>query len=75
MKTVLGDTVGQMMTTSRYQVAIVLCVGALATASSIHAQAPINSNVALQPSTGGVIIRQQLRYFEAGDVPHCWTAR
>ena len=33
------------------------------------AQAPINSNVALQPSTGGVIIRQQVRYFEADDDP------
>ena len=29
---------------------------------SAHAQAPINSNVALQPSKGGVIIRQQFRY-------------
>lgn len=30
-----------------------------------HAQAPINSNVALQPSKGGLIIRQQFRYSEA----------
>ena len=30
-----------------------------------HAQAPINSNVALQPSKGGLIIRQQFRYTEA----------
>ena len=29
------------------------------------AQAPINSNVALQPSKGGLIIRQQIRYSEA----------
>ncbi len=29
------------------------------------AQAPINSNVALQPSKGGLIIRQQIRYAEA----------
>ena len=65
---VLGETVGQPVTSSRCQLAIVLCVGAFATAASSHAQAPINSNVALQPSTGGVIIRQQLRYFEAGEV-------
>jgi len=30
----------------------------------VHAQAPINSNVALQPSEGGLIIRQQFRYAE-----------
>lgn len=29
-----------------------------------HAQAPLNSNVALQPSKGGLIIRQQFRYTE-----------
>ncbi|MCH8823135.1 MAG: transporter [Planctomycetes bacterium] len=33
---------------------------------SAHAQAPINSNVALQPSKGGLIYRQQFRYTEAG---------
>lgn len=33
--------------------------------SRAHGQAPINSNVALQPSKGGLIIRQQLRYTEA----------
>ena len=66
---VLGETVEQPVRSSRFQLAIVLCVGAFATAGSSHAQAPINSNVALQPSTGGVIIRQQLRYFEAGDDP------
>ncbi len=33
--------------------------------ASAHAQAPINSNVALQPSRGGLIIRQQFRYAEA----------
>jgi len=33
-----------------------------------HAQAPINSNVALQPSKGGLIIRQQFRYTEGEQV-------
>jgi len=36
----------------------------LAVAERAQAQAPINSNVALQPSTGGLIIRQQFRYAE-----------
>lgn len=31
-----------------------------------RAQAPINSNVALQPSKGGLIIRQQVRFSQAG---------
>ena len=64
----LGDTAGWAVILSRFQLAIVLGMGALTTATSSHAQAPINSNVALRPSTGGVIIRQQLRYFEAGEV-------
>ncbi len=33
-----------------------------------HGQAPINSNVALQPATGQTIVRQQIRAF-AGDTP------
>lgn len=40
---------------------MLVLVGAIAHA---HAQAPINSNVALQPSKGGLIIRQQFRYTE-----------
>lgn len=45
---------------------IVLFVLVLAgVAVRAHAQAPINSNVALQPSKGGLIIRQQFRYSEA----------
>ena len=34
----------------------------LVAASSAAAQAPINSDVALQPPTGGVILRQQARF-------------
>jgi outer membrane putative beta-barrel porin/alpha-amylase len=40
----------------------VLCLAAIG--GQAHAQAPINSNVALQPSKGGLIIRQQFRYTE-----------
>ncbi len=45
-----------------------------------YAQAPLNSNVALQPSTGGLIIRQQFRYTEGklrpatGDVDQASSA-
>ncbi len=39
----------------------------LAMGMPAHAQAPINSNIALQPSKGGLIVRQQLRYSE-GDL-------
>jgi len=41
----------------------VVLAGALATQA--RAQAPINSDVALQPSTGHWILRQQIRYAEA----------
>jgi len=37
----------------------------LAASAPARAQAPINSNVALQPAKGGLIIRQQFRYTRA----------
>jgi len=40
-------------------------VAALTPAAASHGQAPINSNVALQPAKGGLILRQQIRYSEA----------
>jgi len=42
---------------------VLLMLGALSTHA--NAQAPINSNVALQPARGGWIVRQQLRYTQA----------
>lgn len=42
-----------------------LLLTSLAFAEQARAQAPINSNVALQPPKGGLILRQQFRYAEA----------
>ena len=54
----------------RAAVFILAIIPAVAAAAPACAQAPINSNVALQPSTGGLIIRQQFRYAEASrDTP------
>ena len=52
---------------SAAQLRLVWCAAALAAALSAQAraQAPINSNVALQPSTGQLILRQQFRYSKA----------
>ncbi len=52
------------MKLSRGVVSVAL-LALLALSERASAQAPINSNVALQPSKGGLIIRQQFRYTEA----------
>ena len=50
---------------SRLRLPIVIVVVVLCGLSvRARAQAPLNSNVALQPSKGGLIIRQQFRYAE-----------
>lgn len=49
---------------SRRRLGLAAVVAALAPAAA-HAQAPINSNVALQPAKGGLILRQQIRYSDA----------
>ena len=51
-----------MMRTLGAGLAIIM---ALADAAPASARAPINSNVAIQPATGGFILRQQFRYTEA----------
>ena len=50
---------------SRMLIVLACLLGLSAAVNRAAAQAPINSNVALQPSRGGVIIRQQFRYAEA----------
>ncbi len=48
------------------RLAVVVAVGAIVGfGARASAQAPINSNVALQPSKGGVILRQQFRFAQA----------
>lgn len=45
---------------------IVVLSGLLGVGQQTFAQAPINSNVAMQPNKGGFIVRQQFRYTEGG---------
>ena len=51
--------------TPAWRIVFAALVGVFGFGATVHAQAPINSNVALQPSKGGLIIRQQVRYTEA----------
>lgn len=51
--------------TPAWRTVLAALLGVLGLGVSAHAQAPLNSNVALQPGTDRLIIRQQLRYTEA----------
>ncbi len=51
--------------TPAWRTVLAALLGVLGLGASAHAQAPLNSNVALQPGTGRLIIRQRFRYTEA----------